>query len=83
MACRADCGEQNPKFNCSKCKIARESLAFLIVTMMTRWFMQAIAAQLVNQGIGRCVIGYFDSQRPVVIQSTVSQDLLWNRVRHR
>jgi hypothetical protein len=28
MACRADCGEQNPKFNCSKCKIARESLPF-------------------------------------------------------
>jgi len=26
MACRAECGEQNPKFNCSKCKIARESL---------------------------------------------------------
>lgn len=23
MACRADCGEQRPKFNCSKCKIAR------------------------------------------------------------
>ncbi|KIM35352.1 hypothetical protein M413DRAFT_449809 [Hebeloma cylindrosporum] len=23
MACRADCGEQNPKFSCSKCKIAR------------------------------------------------------------
>lgn len=28
MACRADCGEQNPKFSCSKCKIARESLPF-------------------------------------------------------
>jgi len=23
MACRADCGEQNPKLYCSKCKIAR------------------------------------------------------------
>jgi len=28
MACRAECGEQHPKFNCSKCKIARESLLF-------------------------------------------------------
>ena len=23
LACRADCGEKNPKFGCSKCKLAR------------------------------------------------------------
>ena len=28
MACRAECGEQHPKFSCSKCKVARESLVF-------------------------------------------------------
>jgi hypothetical protein len=28
MACRAECGEQHPKFSCSKCKVARESFVF-------------------------------------------------------
>ena len=31
LVCRADCGEQNPKLYCSKCKIARKSLLFIIV----------------------------------------------------
>lgn len=33
MACRADCGEQHPKFSCSKCKFARKSQSpfFLII----------------------------------------------------
>ena len=34
MSCRADCGEQNPKFNCSKCKTTRESLHLFLIEAM-------------------------------------------------
>lgn len=55
MACRTDCGEKDPKFTCSKCKIARKSLSpfFLIVAILNKFFMQVIAARLVNQRIGK------------------------------
>ena len=28
LACRADCGEQNPQLTCSKCKVARQLISF-------------------------------------------------------
>ena len=32
-ACRADCGEQNPKFKCSKCKVARKYFFFFFFSL--------------------------------------------------
>lgn len=44
MACRADCGEKNPKFSCSKCKMARKSpflsLVQLVMTITFRRLLQ-------------------------------------------
>lgn len=54
MACRADCGEQNPKLCCSMCKITRTSLS-----LFSHWhpadkcFVQATAAHSVNRRTGR------------------------------
>ncbi len=37
MACRADCGEQNPNLCCSKCKITRKPCLLFFVMLLTSY----------------------------------------------
>jgi len=66
LACRADCGEQNPKLYCSKFKIARKS------TLLSVWFNTdtTSACQLEDWNI------------LLLTWATVSQNLLWNGRTH-
>jgi hypothetical protein len=54
-ACRADCGEQNPKLCCSMCKNTRTSFVFCLCTgyPADKCFVQDTAAHLVNRRTGR------------------------------
>ncbi len=80
LACRADCGEQNPKLSCSKCKIARKSLLFFhsdtILTVVHAGYCNA-ACQSEDWKVCLCVYVIL-----LLTSAAVSQNLLWNGRTH-
>lgn len=68
LACRTDCGEQNPKLYCSKCKIARKS------TLLSVWFN----TDTLHAGYCTSACQLEDWNILLLTWPTVSQNLLWN-----
>jgi hypothetical protein len=81
MACRADCGQQNPELCCSKCKSARKSYLFFFSSLVTDntsyRLLQCILSigRLEGASIYLRVFGFS-------LSILVSQNVLWDGKAH-